>query len=357
MERKSKIVWNKPDDDTLGRPKSLPATESIDKVQEAREKMAKMPEGVMTKRLLGHFAPVSTIETILSEGILSPAEQKRQYGRVAKGVDPALQRILCAWDYISVLDPWTGYGTNPQVIANLKKALPQISAKLRPYAASTLPRYEDTKALIAYIDNNFVHFQGNALEWNLARLTGNTKNLRIETTFEHAVDPQYRDVVAEVNQIFEEAAMYVGDLPDYSKDYLPVSEYGTKAFPPHLYGKDGEINPAEVFHDFKTMLLIDPAKERFAGPSAWPAPESLVKNKISPKDIVGIIMADPHPNSKDHPKFRLPDNYEKHILNLAQKSGTPLYRWKEEVRNWKQRAQASDLELIWPKNDGSSSIS
>lgn len=244
-----------------------------------QKRLEKMPQGIQTIGLMSHEtgADIDGIRIILEEGILSVADQYKRNGKINPGYGSNLQSILGAYNYVSVWDPYCGYGTRDWHNKTAKKVREKIVFELEPCVIDIRGDSDKLKELcnegaIAFCDSRYGPFS------NFRGYTEPT----IKVNFNGFMNPKNEDLVRRLNEILEDGMSRKND-----KIPSPLILYPTGL----SENKPKEINPLNYFaSDGKPTFLINPQLKRIATPSSGFGPESFVKNRIKPDDLTGLVI-------------------------------------------------------------------
>lgn len=280
----------------------------IDKSEEAKKKELKMPNGFMTKSLMSHSTSFRNLPNVLLDnGILSGVEIQKRGIKSKGGYGNDLQYKWGAFDYISVWDPWSGFGTRPDH-ARISKYLQQkIEEIIRPYAARMDYNTASEEEKRKFEDENIVYY----MPWGYYGKLVTDYKLTINAKL--AADPRYADFFKKLNEIFEEAS----EVKEAPPEQLTLYEYDYHETRSRAVTESKPLDPLKYFDSSGApILLIDPNKKRFVTLDSGFGPESFVKTKIIPNEIVGLVLP-----------IEIKDNETAFnwFLKLAKQSGTPLY--------------------------------
>lgn len=317
------------------------------KIAKAKEKIQEMPDGFMTKNLMSHESSVGDFKNILlKDGILSGAEYRKKYGEKKMSYGNDLQLSWGCYDYISVWNPWSGYGTKPDHAEISRKLRRKINKFLEPYITKIDLKSASIEEKVKLQKEALVYYN----PWDTSR-----KILMINE--ELACDPKYSSFFKELNDIFEEEAeikeIPAGEPTLYNYNYWD-DHYATPIEGDMSVKGSKKINPLRFFNpqkvvdllSTKPIFLINPNKKRFVTFSSGYGPESFIKTKISPDEIVGIVA------HKETRRENLAFNY---LLKIAEQSGTPLYIGNSDTpadynHGFDIDMEGNyDFELVWPE--------
>ncbi len=280
----------------------------IAKSDEAKEKEQKMPNGFMTKNLMSHSTSFRNLpDVLLGNGILSGVEMQKRGIKKNGGYGNDLQYVWGAFDYISAWDPWSGFGTRPDHARISKDLRRKIEETIKPYAVRIdfdTASEEEKKKLE---DEAIVYYK----PWGYS--FGHNYDYRLTINEKLAADPHYADFFEKINKIFEEAA----EAKEEPSAQVSIYEYDYHQTGSRAVIKSRSLNPLKYFDSSDApILLIDPDRKRFITLGSGFGPESFVKTKITPNEIVGLVLP---AEIKDH------EDALNWFLKLAKQSGTPLY--------------------------------
>lgn len=289
-------------DDLISKAASLETERTLT----AEIKNEKMPNGLKTKGWMSHSTQYTYLANILlKDGILSNTEILKQYGKLDRYfLRNHLQQFWSAYNYISVFDPWYGYSYNR-------------SEEDTEYGKKMKEDFNKFLWDIVYVwdadDNIRVRPEIKLINGK----TPDTSSLKVE----ESADPQFEQIFRKVEDFFEKHAKV--------KESMPDAEWRKNINLSYLFSSWGGGKP---------NLIIDPNRERFTTYESGFGPESFVKNKIDPSEIVGLVV----------PKEAEGDEYLFNwLLKLAKQSGTPLYL--SDVPEQNHTDEQLGIEQIWPK--------
>lgn len=275
----------------------------IEQTLTAERKNEKLPNGLTTKGWMSHSTQYTFLEDILlKDGILSNTEVIKQHGKLNKyALRNHLQQFWTAYNYISVLDPWYGYSHYGS------------SKEATNYYEKMRSDYTDMMMGIFYDDNDRIRPE-------IADIVDHEATENYTLKVEASADARYKQIFKQLESFFEERA--------------ETTESSAKT------ERTENIELSRNFSAWgggKPNLIIDPSRERFTTYGSCFGPESFVKAKISPDEIVGLVI----------PKEAQDDEYAFNwLLKLAKQSGIPLYISEDPE---KYREGQIGIEQIWPK--------
>lgn len=288
---------------------------------EAGRKLKTMPEGFMTKDLMGHVTRQENFEAImLGDGILSNETYRHKYNQVPHGLGNSLQSLVACYDYISVYDPWNGAMMRPEHAERYKQ--------FEQYVQKVLSTGKSARAFPHPMDEPWPDtpvWTGNGGDWN-------KRELNDLYYYNH---PDDRGLFNTVREAFLKTTK-VTDAPDkkprkYTYDYERSGAV-----------KDSvEINPSAYFDWDAITLLIDPTMPRIPSPPSIYDGEAWIKSQVTQSDIVGVVIP---------PTLRNPTVIER-IIRIAKKTGTPVYLNERIGGKKHDEDESPSFRILWPNPD------
>ena len=319
---------------------------------EAEKKVETMPKGFMTKNLMSHSTSYSNLpDILLKNGILSGVEMSRKGIKQTGGYGNDLQHIWGCFDYVSVWDPWSGYGTRPDHGHKSEVLKQEIEKMIQPYVTridfSTATEKEKRD-----LQNNSIVYYYPWRERTIGDITYYT-DYRLTINDKLVTDSRYEGFFEKLNRLYEKAT----EVENVSSEQPVLYKYDYLETGSRNVIKSAKINPEKYFNSGgNPILLVNPQKKRFPALNSGFGPESFVKTGILPNEIVGFVV--PEIVKNDDVSF----NY---FLKLAKQSNTPFYlssaiiskedRGKKFAMSLMASSKTADtqeqysFEQIWPK--------
>jgi len=252
-----------------------------ERINVLEERLRKIPQGVKTYDLISHIVTgepkkklFEKLESILTHGILSLYQQYLTLKKTYEGYSPDCQKAMAAYNFISVWDPWNGSHTRKEDVVEIPKKVKLFENKLYNLIGD--------KIKIAPYSGGYRYIEFE----DYLKLPNSTKN-KIDSL---------------ILSIFRRDKKINGNKPRLYYYFSGDQIEGDIDL--NIQGTCYSCTPS-------VRLLIKTDKERVWVPSLY-FPESYVKEKILPEEIVGIVMADPK-------HFEYSKKYAEDVKYLANK--------------------------------------